>query len=332
MISKLGRIQKSFNLHSSLPEVVKTIGLHCLLLATTVALAGLSFAQSGQQNTTATNAGNVSLVEATKSTANAEGIVKSSPVKAAESSAPTDEAAKDAAQNPLAKTISIPFQNDTYFNVGPNKSAVNALIVEPVIPIRLSENWNLITRTITPIIYDPRLSPTLGSVAGLGNIEPQFYFSPSHPGPGRIIWGVGPQLWLPTATDDRLGVNKFGGGPAGVIVTSRGHWMFGSMINNVWTGENKQHQKMNELTLNPFVFYNLRKGWYVMSSPILTADWTARPDQKWTVPVGGGVGRVFKLGFQPMNARVQFWKDVKQPTGGPGWTMQAQIQFLFPRK
>lgn len=241
-----------------------------------------------------------------------------------------DDEAKNAAQNPLAHTISIPFQNDTYFNVGPYKRALNALIVEPVVPIKLNENWNLITRTVTPLIYEPSISPTQGSVFGLGNIEPQFYFSPAHP--GKVIWGIGPELYLPTATDDRLGVNKFGGGPTGVIVTSRGHWMVGAIVNNVWTGQNSKHLEVNELSLNPFGFYNLPRGWYLMSSPIMTSDWTAKPGQKWTVPVGGGVGRIFKVGIQPLNARVQFWKDVKQPTFGPSWTMQAQIQFLFLRK
>jgi hypothetical protein len=117
-----------------------------------------------------------------------------------------------------------------------------------------------------------------------------------------------------------------------VVVTSRGHFLFGALTNNVWTGQNKEHQRVNQFTLNPFVFYNLQRGWYVVSSPLITSDWTARPGQKWTVPVGGGVGRVMKVGFQPINARVQFWDDVKQPTGGPSWTMQAQVQLLFIRK
>jgi hypothetical protein len=201
-----------------------------------------------------------------------------------------------------------------------------------VIPLKLSSNWNLITRTIVPILRVPTVGPDTDSVSGLGNIQPQFYFSPARPAPGRIIWGIGPQLWLPTSSDHRLGINKFGGGIDGVILTGRGHFLFGALINNQWTGQNDRHERVNQFTLNPFVYYNLPKGWYVMSSPVMTADWTAKPGEKWTVPVGGGVGRIFKIGVQPLNARVQFWKDVKTPTFGQNWTMQAQVQFLFIRK
>jgi hypothetical protein len=333
MISKLEHIQNSINSHPVFRIVLRAIGLRVLVLATTIAVAGRSLAQSGPQTNGTTIAINSSAAGDGDPSANAAVTTPNQPVtKPAESATSEQEAAKNAAQNPLANTISVPFQNNTYYNVGPDKGTVNALIVEPVIPIKLNANWNIITRTIVPILRAPSLGPGVDSVSGLGNIQPQFYFSPSRPGPGKIIWGIGPQLWLPTATNDRLGVNKFGGGIDGVIVTSRGHFMIGSLINNQWTGQNDQHQRVNQFTLNPFIFYNFKKGWYVVSSPVMTADWTAKPGDKWTVPVGGGVGRIFKVGAQPLNARVQFWKDVKTPTFGQSWTMQAQIQFLFIRK
>ncbi len=331
MTSKFKQIQNSISSHFAFRIVLRAIGLRSLLLATTIAVAGHSFAQSGPQTTGTTIAINSSA--ASDGDPNANAAVTSQPAtKPAESTTSDQEAAKNAAQNPLASTISIPFQNDSYYNVGPDKGTVNALIVEPVIPIKLNANWNIITRTIVPILREPSIGPGTDSVSGLGNIQPQFYFSPTHPAPGRIIWGIGPQLWLPTATDHRLGVNKFGGGIDGVIVTSRGHFLFGALINNQWTGQNDRHERVNQFTLNPFIFYNLPKGWYLTSSPVMTADWTAKPDDKWTVPVGGGIGRIFKVGAQPLNARVQFWKDVKTPTFGQSWTMQAQIQFLFIRK
>src|SRR5271163_438021 len=107
----------------------------------------------------------------------------------------SDAAAKDAAENPVASAISLPLQNNTYFGVGPYRRAENALLIEPVVPIRLSENWMVISRTIVPVVVVPRLSPTAGVDYGLGNIQPQFYLSPVHA--GTLVWGLGPQLWLP---------------------------------------------------------------------------------------------------------------------------------------
>jgi hypothetical protein len=334
MNPKFKCIRKSHNYSIAFACPMKVASLGVLLLAISTTSTGFALAQSGVQPAGAAVASNSSPDDHAGPTMNTAGAKSGSPssARADEAGPSADEKAKDAAQNPLASTISIPYQNNTYYNVGSAKRAENALIVEPVIPFKLNANWNLITRTITPIIRMPGLSPSQGSVSGLGNIQPQLYFSPSRPGPGRIIWGVGPMIWLPTATDDRLGVNKFGGGAASVVVTSRGHFLFGSLTNNVWTGQNNEHQRIDELTLNPFVFYNLQRGWYLLSSPLMTSDWTARPGQKWTVPVGGGVGRIMKVGFQPINARVQFWNDVKEPTGGPSWTMQAQVQLLFIRK
>jgi len=327
-------VRKSHDYSIAFAFPMKVASLGVLLLAMDSTFSGFALAQSGVQAASAAAASSSSAGDDASPKSDPAGAKSGLPssVRAEEAGASADEKAKDAAQNPLANTISIPYQNNTYYNVGPDKRAENALIVEPVIPFKLNANWNLITRTITPIIRMPDSSPSQGSVWGLGNMEPQFYFSPVRPAPGKIIWGIGPQLWLPTATDDRLGVNKFGGGPAAVVVTSRGHFLFGSLINNVWTGQNKEHQRIDQFTLNPFVFYNLQRGWYVLSSPVMTSDWTARPGEKWTVPVGGGVGRILKVGVQPINARVQFWKDVEQPKGGPSWTMQAQVQFLFIRK
>ena len=327
-------VRKSHDYSIAFAFPMKVASLGVLLLAMDSTFSGFALAQSGVQAASAAAASSSSAGDDASPKSDPAGAKSGLPSsgRAEEAGASADEKAKDAAQNPLANTISIPFQNNTYYNVGPDKRAENALIVEPVIPFKLNANWNLITRTITPIIRMPDSSPSQGSVWGLGNMEPQFYFSPVRPAPGKIIWGIGPQLWLPTATDDRLGVNKFGGGPAAVVVTSRGHFLFGSLINNVWTGQNKEHQRIDQFTLNPFVFYNLQRGWYALSSPVMTSDWTARPGEKWTVPVGGGVGRILKVGVQPINARVQFWKDVEQPKGGPSWTMQAQVQFLFIRK
>jgi len=237
-------------------------------------------------------------------------------------------AVKDAAQNPLASTISVPLQNNTFFNVGPYRRTENGLLIQPVIPFKLTEDWNLITRTIVPVIYQPQSSPSQGSEFGLGNINPQVFLSPARS--GQIIWGGGPQLWLPTATNKTLGVNKFGGGPAAVALTKRGHWLVGALVGNVWAGTGGTHY--NQMTITPLVFYNIQKGWYVMYVANMTANWVASADDRWTVPVGAGFGRVFKVGKQPLNARAQIFNNVLRPNGGPAWTLQTQLQFVFVKK
>jgi hypothetical protein len=250
----------------------------------------------------------------------------SAPGSASEQS--EDSAAKNAAQNPVAAAISVPFQNNTYYGVGPYRRAENALLIEPVIPFKLSEKWMLISRTIVPVEVVPRLSPTRQVDYGLGNIQPQFYLSPVHP--GKLIWGAGPQFWLPTATDSTLGTNKWGGGPAVVGLYRQGHWLGGALLSDQFAGVNHTH--INQMTLNPFLFYNMPHGWYFMSGPIITSDWTASRSTRWTVPVGGGVGRIFKVGNQPLNARTQFFNDVRTTSGGPDWQLQTQLQFLFIKR
>jgi hypothetical protein len=239
----------------------------------------------------------------------------------------SDSAAKDAAENPVAAAISLPLQNNTFYGVGPYRRAENELLIEPVVPIRLSANWMVISRTIVPVVVVPRLSSTAGVDYGLSNIQPQFYLSPVHT--GKFVWGVGPQFWLPTATDHSLGINKWGGGPTTVGLYSSGHFLGGALINNEFAGVNHTHE--NEMTINGFAYYNFKHGWYVISSPIMTADWTAERSKRWTVPVGGGAGRLFKVGHQPLNARAQFFNDVRTTNGGSDWQMQTQLQFLFIR-
>ena len=159
----------------------------------------------------------------------------------------SDAAAKDAAENPVAAAISLPLQNNTYYGVGPYRRAENVLLIEPVVPFRISKNWMVISRTIVPVVVVPRLSATDGVDYGLSNIQPQFYLSPVHA--GKFIWGVGPQLWLPTATDHELGINKWGGGPTTVGLFRSGHWLGGALINNEFAGVNHVHE--NQMTLNP---------------------------------------------------------------------------------
>jgi hypothetical protein len=144
---------------------------------------------------------------------------------------------------------------------------------------------------------------------------------------------VGTALYLPTATDKTLGVNAWGAGPAIVGLTIQEPWVIGALVNNVWAWRNGQ--QVNQMTFQYFINYNLPGGWYLTSQPVITADWRAPAHDKWVVPFGGGVGRLFRVdGLPPINAQVQGFYNAVRPTAepltGPVWSLRFQLSFLFP--
>ena len=240
----------------------------------------------------------------------------------------TEDLAK-AAQNPVADLISVPFQNNFNFNVGPNNVTQYDLNFQPVIPIHLDKDWNLITRPIVPIINQPSPAPGVPGAFGLGDINPQFYFSPVKPWRG-IVWGVGPQFTLPTATASILGSGKLSAGPAAVALVMPGHLVAGALVNQQWSIAGWGDRNVNQLLFQPFANYNLPHGWYVVASPILTANWEANGNNRWTVPVGGGVGKIQHFGKLPINFSLQAFYNAKTTDFGPDWQLRFQFQFLFP--
>jgi len=249
---------------------------------------------------------------------------------AAEEESETELAKKT--QNPVADLISVPFQSNFNFNAGSKNATVYVLNVQPVIPFHLTSDWNLITRTIIPIINQPSLFPgpnaVSGSAWGLGDINPSFFLSPAKP--GALVWGVGPTFTLPTATDWRLGSGKFSLGPTAVALLMEGPWVVGALMNNQWSVAGWRDKDVNQMLIQPFVNYNLGNGWAVSTSPIITADWEAKSDDHWTVPVGGGVSKLFKLGKLPVNTSLQAYSNVVRPEHAPDWNLRFQVQFLLP--
>jgi hypothetical protein len=190
----------------------------------------------------------------------------------------------------VADLISVPFQNNTNFRFGLLRGTQNILNIQPVAPVHLNEDWNLITRTIVPRTWQPQLTPGSGSVFGLENVNLSLFLSPAKP--GEFIWGFGPVLFLPTATDEVLGSNQWGLGPSAVGLRMDGPWVYGALANKLWSfGPSNPSNKVNSFLLQPFLNYNFGDGWYLTSSPIMTANWEAQARQRWTVPVGGGIGR-----------------------------------------
>jgi len=241
----------------------------------------------------------------------------------------SDELRK-AAQNPVASLISVPFQNNNNFNIGPYDRTQDVLNIQPVIPIKLSDQWNLITRTILPIVWQPYSSAPTGGEYGLGDLNPSLFLSPGKP--GKLIWGIGPALVIPTATNTILGQGKFSIGPSAVLLTQPGHWTLGVLVNNVWSvAGTGSRPSVNQFLMQYFINYNLKKGYYLAWQPIITANWEVSSPNRWTVPYGGGIGRIMKIGFQPVNLQLQFFVNPERPAGTAPWTMRIQIALLYPK-
>ena len=236
------------------------------------------------------------------------------------------------AQNPIANLISVPFQNNTNFNYGPDDGTQNILNIQPVIPITLNKDWNLITRTIFPLIWQPEMSPLQDSTFGLGDTQFSAFLSPSDASSGWI-WGVGFIAQLPTHTDDELGNDNWGLGPTAVALHMKkgSPWVYGVLINNVWSLGTDGDPSYNNGLIQPFLNYNLPGGTYLTSSPIITADWNADSDDRWTVPLGGGIGRIFHFERLPVNAQISGYYNVVTPDYGADWQLRAQVQLMFPK-
>lgn len=233
-----------------------------------------------------------------------------------------------ATQNPLAAMYSLPFQNNTTFGVGDSEKTHNVLNIQPVIPVSISENINMINRVIIPIVNQPYGNDGEQHSIGVGDISYTAWFSPTKA--SEITWGFGPAFQIPTGSDpDEFGSHEFGVGPSLVALTIIDKWVAGIVVNNVWTFGDVEE---NKFLFQYFVNYNLPDAVYIVSAPIMTANWNASSGNQWTVPFGGGVGKVFKLGKQPINVNAQGYYNAVKPDGWGDWQMRIQVQFLFPVK
>jgi hypothetical protein len=237
------------------------------------------------------------------------------------------------AQNPVGNLISVPFQNNTNLNFGPEKGTQDILNIQPVIPIEVDKDWNIITRTILPVIWMPSLSAQIGSKSGIGDIQFSALLSPGNP--GQWIWGAGPIFQLPTDSSAELGNRNWGLGPEFVILHLEHDdpWVYGAIVNNIWSlTSNKQGGSYSNGLIQPFVNYNVPdgNGLYITSSPIWTVAWNAS-GQRWTLPLGGGVGKIFHLGKLPVNAQISAYYNAVKPDFSANWQIRAQVQLMFPK-
>ncbi|MGO9934339.1 MAG: neuromedin U [Steroidobacteraceae bacterium] len=235
------------------------------------------------------------------------------------------------AQNPVGNLISVPFQENLYLNSGPLEKNYNVLNIQPVIPISVSEDWNIITRTIIPIVSLPAFAPGQTRTNGVGDVQLTAFLSPAKP--GAWIWGAGVITQLPTHSNQLLGNDNVGFGPSFVVLHLEhgSPWVYGVLVNNVWSSNNATAPSYNNGLMQPFANYNFESGLYLTSSPIVTVNWQAKGSNQWTVPMGGGVGKLFKIGRLPVNTQLSMYYSVVRPDFAPNWQVRAQVQLMFPK-
>jgi len=241
-----------------------------------------------------------------------------------------------AVQNPVGALISVPFQ--FRFDYGAPNGEASFLNIMPVIPVTVGD-WNLINRVIIPLIDSPGSvaglpeipTPVPGDGAtGLGDINYSLFLSPAKP--DKIIWGLGPSLMLPTASDDQLGSQKWSAGATGVLLTQPKPWSLGILARQLWSfAGDDDRADVSQALIEPFVNYNLANGWYLLTDLVITANWEADSSNRWTVPLGAGFGKLVKIGSQPVNLRTEAYYNVEKPDNAPNWIWGFTVQFLFPK-
>lgn len=234
--------------------------------------------------------------------------------------------------NPVADLISVPFQGNYNVGIGPAEDGTQAYInFQPVIPFKLNDDWNLISRTILPVTTQNDIFPGAGSQLGLGNTTESLFFSPSRPMNG-IIWGVGPIFYLPTATDPLLGPEKWGAGPTGVALWQGGPWTAGILASQTWSfAGDDSLADISATYMQPFVSYTTKDAWTFTLNSESTYNWI---NDRWSVPVNAIVSKLVTFDNQPISffAGARYWAVSPEDIGPTGWGARFGMTFLFPRK
>lgn len=234
--------------------------------------------------------------------------------------------------NPVAALISVPFQFNYDGRVGPaNNGGRATLKIQPVVPISIGPDWNIISRTILPLTSQWDIAPGTGRQFGLSDITQSLFLSPKEPGPGGLIWGIGPVFRLPAATDELLGGGRWAVGPTAVVLKQDGPWTFGALANHVWSvgGSTRGGAgNVNVTFLQPFISYTTPDAWTFTLNSEATYDWA---NDKLTVPINAVVAKLIKVGTQPVSLFVGARYNAMSPQSGPkGFGVRAGLTLLFP--
>ena len=231
-------------------------------------------------------------------------------------------------QNPVASLISVPIQNNWDFGIGPADAMRYTANIQPVTPFSISKDWNLIIRTIIPVIYDEEPVKGFGNKFGLGDITQSFFLSPKEPVGGWIL-GAGPVALWPTETDSALGTGKWGAGPTVVALRQTQGFTYGILANQIWSYAGWGDQNVNATFLQPFFSYTTKTVTTFAVNTESTYDWQA---QQWTVPMNFMVQQLVKIGKLPIAFQLGYRYYAEVPKGGTDWGLRFNITFLFPKK
>ncbi len=231
------------------------------------------------------------------------------------------------AQNPLADVMKLSVDNR--FDQGNTGRTKYTLGLQPSFVSNFSKHWKMVNRLDLPIIYQPGIAPGENDSFGLGDTTYESFYAPV--GQQIFHWGAGPAFQVPTATDNPLGTKKWSAGLAGAGLLAKGPLVAGLRANHLWSFAGKSDRPdVNLSTIEYFAYLNLGRGWWLGTDPVNTANWEAPQEERWTVPVGGGFGKVVMRGRQPVNLKLEAYSFVEAPSTGPDWTVLFGIQLLFP--
>lgn len=230
--------------------------------------------------------------------------------------------------NPISDLISVPFQSNLDFGLGDGDGTKSTTNIQPVIPFGISEDWNIISRTIVPVIDQEGLAVTGDSLDafGIGDTLLSLWLSPKQSSP---IWGIGPAFLIPTATDSLLGSEKFGLGPTAVVLKQNGPWTYGALANQIWDVAGDDNRDAVSATfMQPFVSHVFPTKTTLTLNSETTYDWQ---NDEWTVPINFFVSQLFKIGDQPVQAFAGARYYVDKPEDGPEWGLRFGFTFLLPK-
>lgn len=231
--------------------------------------------------------------------------------------------------NPIASLISVPIQQNFDLDIGPDEDGWRSTTnIQPVVPLPINDEWNLISRTILPVVYQEGVTAPGANQFGLGDVVQSAFFSPKEVGASGIIWGAGPVFLLPTATDGALGGKKWGVGPTAVLLKQAGPVTVGILANQIWSvAGSDSRADVSQAFVQPFVSYITPSAATFSVNAEASHNWKS---EQWNVPVNVSVSQLTHFGDQPVSLGLGGRYYVERPEGGAEWGMRLFVTFLFP--